>query len=129
MSGFFQSQVLGRVGRDPEMNYTPNGVAVTKFSVAVDRKQGEKESTVWVNCVAWRGLAETLSQHVHKGDMLFVQGDLDARQYTTRDGKPGVSLDLTIDRFAFAGSKGNREQAGASAVDNDPLGDLDEHPF
>ena len=123
---FSQVQLLGNVGRTPEMSYTQDGVAVTKFSLAVSRKRGDKEETAWYNCTAWRGLAETINSHVEKGAMLFVQGDLGARLYTTRDGKSGMSLDVTVDKFAFAGNK-KAEPATETGVHD--LEELDESPF
>ncbi len=134
---FAQVQLLGNVGRDPEMSYTPNGDAVTKFSIAVSRKTKEKEVTTWFNCIAFRGQAETINNYVHKGDMLFVQGTLDVRQYTTKDGRNGTALDVVVDKFAFAGGKksaGTGAAAGAAiggdmGLPDDPLGDLEDHPF
>ena len=122
---FAQVQLLGNVGRDPEMSYTPDGTAVSKFSVAVSRKVKGEEQTTWYNCIAWRKLGETINEHVHKGDMLFLQGSLEPRQYTTKDGRNGTSLDVVIDKFAFAGGK----KSSAQAADSDPLGDLEDHPF
>lgn len=125
---FAQIQLLGNTGRDPEMNYTPDGTAVTKFSIAVSRKVKDSEETTWYNCTAWRNLAEMLSKHLKKGQMVFVQGDLHVRQYTTKDGRSGTSLDVTVDKFQFAGGKKEESTAPAS-TEEDPLGDLDAHPF
>ena len=123
-----QITLIGNTGRDPEMSYTPNGVAVTKFSLAVSRKQGEKETTVWYNCSAWRALAEMLNNNLKKGQQVFVQGDLFPREYTTRDGQTRTSLDVTVNVFQFLGSKQQRE--GGSAPDStEALEDLEEHPF
>lgn len=110
-----QIQLLGNLGRDPEMNYTPDGTAVCKFSIAVSKKAKGNEETTWYNCVAWRNLAEMLSNHLKKGQMVFVQGDLNVRQYTTKDGRNGFSLDVTIEKFQFAGGK--REESPKPAED------------
>ncbi len=132
---FAQVQLLGNTGRDPEMSYSPDGNAVCKFSIAVSRKTKEKgEVTTWFNCIAFRGQAETINQYVHKGDMVFVQGTLDARQYTTKDGRNGTALDVLVDKFAFAGGK-KTGGTGISALpplggdEEDPLGNLGDHPF
>src|SRR5271157_2312513 len=130
--GFAQIQILGNAGRDPEMNFTPDGTAVTKFSVAVSKfsknKSGEKtEITTWYNCTAWRALGEMISQHLRKGQMVFVQGELNIRQYTTKDGREGQSLDVTIDKFQFAGSGGGKKEE--PSVEAGDLGELDDHPF
>ena len=127
---FAQIQLLGNLGRDPEMNYTQDGTAVTKFSIAVSRKVKGTEETTWYNCTAWRNLAEMLSTHLKKGQMVFVQGDLNVRQYTTKDGRNGISLDVTVDKFQFAGGKKEESTttADSSSID-DPLGDIEDHPF
>ncbi len=124
--GMAQIQLIGNVGKEPEMNYSGNGVAITKFSLAVTKKQGDKEVTTWYNCVAWRGIAETLNQHVKKGQQLFVQGDLAPREYTTRENQQRMALDVTVEKFQFIGSKavvGNSSPAGGNAPDEE------EHPF
>ena len=126
---FAQIQLLGNLGRDPEMSYTQDGTAVTKFSVAVSRKMKGTEETTWYNCTAWRALAEMLSTHLRKGQMVFVQGDLNLRQYTTKDGRNGVSLDVTVDKFQFAGGKREENATSAGSSNGDPLGELEEHPF
>jgi single-strand DNA-binding protein len=126
---FAQIQLLGNCGRDPEMNYTPDGVAICKFSIAVSRKVKGNEETTWYNCIAWRNLAEMLSTHLKKGNMVFVQGDLNARQYTTKDGRNGVSLDVTVDKFQFAGGKREESSSTPTTHHDDSLRDLNEHPF
>lgn len=100
-----QITLIGNVGRDPELTVTPDGTPVTKFTLAVNKKIKGNEETHWYNCTAWRGLAETIEKYVVKGSTLFIQGDFNTRQYTTRDGKPGLSLDVTVEKFAFAGGK------------------------
>ena len=124
-----QIQLLGNLGRDPEMNYTPDGVAVCKFSIAVSRKVKGNEETTWYNCIAFRNLAEMLSTHLKKGQMVFVQGDLNVRQYTTRDGRNGFSLDVTIDKFQFAGGKKEETATHTDTSNDDPLKELEDHPF
>ena len=127
---FAQIQLLGNTGRDPEMNYTPDGISVCKFSIAVSRKIKGAEETTWYNCTAWRNLAEMLSKHLKKGQMVFVQGDLNVRQYTTKDGRNGTSLDVTVDKFQFAGGKKEDTQTTPTASGSeDSLGDLEDHPF
>ena len=125
-----QITLIGNTGRDPEMSYTPNGVSVTKFSLAVSRKQGDKETTTWYNCSAWRALAEMLNTNLKKGQQVFVQGDLLPREYSGRDGQTHTSLDVTVNVFQFLGSKQQQGNASsAAAPEGDALGDLDEHPF
>lgn len=122
-----QVQLIGNVGKDPEMTYTPNGVAVTKFSLAVNKKRGENEETTWFNIIAWRGLAETLNEHVEKGQQLFVQGELVIRAYTTKDGRAGTSVEVIVDKFSFVGKKTSNGSNGHDTVD--PLEELEKSPF
>src|SRR5215475_5213356 len=128
-----QIQLIGNLGRDPEMNYTPDGTAVCKFSLAVSKVTGKgtdkNETTTWYNVVAWRGLAEMLSTHLKKGQQVFVQGDLNVRQYTTKDGREGTSLDVTIEKFQFIGKKDESTKPSEAPEDTDPLGSIDDHPF
>jgi len=106
-----QITLIGNVGRDPELSVTPDGTPVTKFTLAVNRKsKSGNEETHWYNCTAWRGLAEVVEKYVIKGSTLFIQGDFTPRQYTTRDGKPGISLDVTVEKFSFVGGKGKASQ-------------------
>ena len=77
----------------------------------------------------FRNLAEMLSNHLKKGQMVFVQGDLNVRQYTTRDGRNGISLDVTIEKFQFAGGKKEETVTPADTSNEDPLKDLEDHPF
>src|SRR5262249_48016739 len=129
-----QIQLIGNLGRDPEMNYTPDGTAVCKFSIAVSKITGKgedkHETTAWYNVTAWRNLAEMLSTHLKKGQQVFVQGDLNVRQYTTKDGRSGTALDVTCEKFQFIGKKETAASDTSSKSDGfDSLGELEDHPF
>ena len=104
---FVQLTLIGNVGRDPDMSYTPDGVAVTRFSLAVNKKEGKDgpEKTIWFACTAFRGLAEAIVAHVSKGDPLFVQGEFHPRSYTDRDGIARTSLDVLVEKFQLLGGK------------------------
>lgn len=85
-------ELIGNLGKDPEMSYTPAGKACTRFSVAVNRRYkdagGEKkEATQWFNVVAWEGLAETCNSYLHKGSKVYVAGRIGSRKYTDKEGK------------------------------------------
>jgi single-strand DNA-binding protein len=132
--------LIGNLGRDPEMNYTPNGTAVTKFSLAVSRSYtsatGElRDETEWFNIVAWNKLAETCSAYLHKGSKVYIEGRLTQRKYTDREGVQRTVIDVVANETELLTPKsaqGNAENspAGNSSVDDlDPLGDVDEHPF
>jgi single-strand DNA-binding protein len=132
--------LIGNLGRDPEMNYTPSGVAVTKFSLAVTRvtktSTGEKQNeTEWFNIVAWRQLAETCSTYLHKGSKVYIEGRLTQRKYTDREGAQRTSVEVTANEMEMLtpksaqGGSGSDFLAGGNTTDDDPLGDIDEHPF
>jgi len=130
--------LIGNLGKDPEMNYTPSGVAVTKFSLAVNRvtktATGEKqEETDWFNIIAWRQLAETCNTYLHKGSKVFIEGRLTQRKYTDRDGNQRTAIDVIANDMEMltpksAGGSSDQFLAG-NADDTDPLGDLEDHPF
>ena len=83
--------VIGNVGRDPEMRYTPNGSAVTNFSIAVSRRytaNGEqREETEWFDVSAWNRLAEVCNNYVSKGMKIYVEGSLRSRSWVGQDGQ------------------------------------------
>ncbi len=84
--------VIGNVGKDPEMRYTPNGAAVTSFTVAANRRwtspDGEqREETDWFNVVAWNKLAETVNRYVSKGSKVYIEGRLQTRSWEGADGQ------------------------------------------
>jgi single-strand DNA-binding protein len=134
--------IIGNVGRDPELRMTPNGKPVTEFSVAVNRVYtggdgGErKEETEWFRVVCWQRLAETAQQIVQKGRLVFVEGRLQARPWTDREGKERTSLEIIANNFQVLDSRRDREAAmgGDSApqpqrTEGDKSFDPDEIPF
>jgi len=83
--------LIGNLGKDPEMNYTPSGMAITKFSLAVNRNRktstGERqEETDWFNIVAMDKRAEICNQYLHKGSKVYIEGRLSQRKYTDKNG-------------------------------------------
>ncbi len=130
--------VIGNLGRDPEMQYTPSGQSVTKFSVASNRKYttgaGEqREETEWFNCSAWGKLAETCNQYLTKGQQVYVEGRLSSRQYQTQGGETRSSLDVSVTDIQFLGQRpsgeGDSVAVGAAAGDYAPADDVDDLPF
>ena len=81
---FSQITLIGNIGRDPDLNYTGDGTAITRFSLAINKKEGKdgKEKTTWYACTAFRALAEAIAAYVSKGDPLFVQEELNPRDYS-----------------------------------------------
>ena len=123
MQGHEEVEIIGNVGKDAEMRYTPAGVPVTSFNVAVNKKwkdsnTGEqREKTKWFRVTAWRGLAETCAQYVKQGMGVFVKGEVEAASFTDRDGNNRASLELTASKVQFLSSgRGDGESSGAQAV-------------
>lgn len=115
--------LVGRLGRDPEMRYTPDGTPVTSFSVATDRRWTDasgqqQERTVWFRVTAWRRLAETCNQYLTKGRLVLIEGELnEPKPYQARDGEWRASLDVTANAVKFLGG---RSEGGAPGLDEGP---------
>ena len=124
--------VVGHVGRDPEMRYTPDGTAVTSFSVATTRKWNTPsgtpgQETVWFRVSAWRKLAETCNTYVKKGMLVLVEGTIkpDAntggpRIFTRSDGTSGSSYELTAQVVRFLSGRGEAVPSEAPAGGAEP---------
>jgi single-strand DNA-binding protein len=118
--------IAGNVGRDPEMRYTPEGKAVTSFSVAVSDGFGEKKHTIWFRVSAWEKTAEVVSQYLHKGSRVLVEGRLQAdanggpRIWTRQDGTSGASFEITANTVRFLSSKGEGGTGAADEVGETP---------
>jgi len=102
--------LIGNVGSDPEMRYTPNGKAVTSFSMATNRRystaSGEsREETDWFRISAWGKQAEQCNQYLSKGRQVYVEGRLHARNWETQEGQTRTSLEVTADRVLFLGKR------------------------
>jgi single-strand DNA-binding protein len=116
--------IVGNLGRDPEMRYTPDGTPVTTFSVATNRKWtnqdgSQSEETIWWRVTAWRKLAEICNQYLSKGRQVLVEGAMrpdsqtgGPRVWTGNDGVSRASFEVTARTVKFLGSRG--EQAGVA---------------
>ncbi|MBX7233981.1 MAG: single-stranded DNA-binding protein [Caldilineales bacterium] len=118
--------VIGHLGRDPEMRYTPSGLAVTSFSVASSRKWTDKngqqqEKTTWFRVTAWDKLGELCNQYLTKGKLVFVEGDIDASAYTSQDGQPRASLELTARNIRFLSGGGQGSEAEGVLRERGPV--------
>jgi single-strand DNA-binding protein len=102
--------LVGNLGSDPEMRYTPSGRAVTSFRMATNRRYttsgGEsREETDWFRVSVWGKQAEQCNQFLSKGKQVYVEGRLHARNWEGQDGQTRTSLDVTADRVLFLGSR------------------------
>ena len=112
-----QITLIGNLGRDPEMRYTPSGLPVTDFSVAVSKsitgQDGQRqEKTVWFRVTAWRKQAELVSQYLTKGSKVLVVGEIEEPYaYVDKEGKPRASLQVTATNIRFLSAKGESAMA------------------
>ena len=102
--GLNKVMIIGHLGRDPEMRYTPNGRPVTSFSVATTRTwtsaEGERrEETEWFNVVAWGNLAEICKAHLSKGQQVYIEGRLQTRGWEDEDGKKHFRTELVANEM------------------------------
>lgn len=96
--------LIGRLTKDPELRYTPTGVAVTTFTLAVDRnftnQQGQREAD-FINIVTWRGLAENVANYLKKGRLAAVEGKIQTRSYENNEGKKVYVTEVVADNVRF----------------------------
>lgn len=132
--------IMGRMVRDPELRQLDNGTSVTSFSVAVDRNYVDKTTNErqadFLNVVAWRQTADFVCKYFHQGDMIALEGSLQSRKYTDKDGNNRIAIEIVASNISFCGGKngGNANTATtndtpATMVANAPSEDNDELPF
>jgi len=128
LAGLNKVMIIGYLGRDPEMRYTPNGSAVTSFSVGVSRQwtgqNGLQKETEWFNVETWNKLAEICNQSLAKGRLVYVEGRLRTRSWDGNDGQKKYRTELVAQTVQFLDSKGTR--AGETRVPEDDFaGDVE----
>ena len=111
--------IMGRLARDPELRHTQSGTPVASFRLAVDRDFKDKatgeKATDWIDVVAWRQTAEFVSRYFTRGRMAVVEGRLQMRDWTDRDGNKRTSAEVVADNVYFGDSKRDGEGGGYSA--------------
>ena len=127
--GLNKVMIIGNLGRDPEMRYTPSGRPVTTFSVATSRTwntaEGEKRvETEWFNVVAWSSLAEICKQYLTKGQQVYIEGRLQTRHWDDTDGNKHTSVEIVASEMIMLGE---RRDAESSVIDETI--EEDEFPF
>ena len=103
-----QVHIMGRLTRDPELRRTGSGIAVTGFTVAVDRDwvgENQERETDFIDCVAWRSTGEFLAKYFNKGQMIVVSGRLQVRAWTDKDGNKRRSTEVNVENCYFGGGK------------------------
>lgn len=110
MASIAKITLVGNLGRDGELRYTPNGTPLIEFSLATNEKWTDRngqphEHTQWFRCTLWGKQAESLKQYLLKGKLVFVDGKLRVRDYTTQDGEKRYSLDVRVDQLQLLGGR------------------------
>ena len=139
--------IVGNLGHDPQMRYTPDGQAVTHFSMATNRRwtQGDgatSEETTWFRVTAWGRLAEVAAQYLHQGRQVMVEGRLNParatggpRIWTGNDGEPHANYEVTVERLVLLNGKTSGRDTAANAAATNAAApaisyeDTDEIPF
>jgi single-strand DNA-binding protein len=135
--GLNKVMIIGYLGRDPEMRYTPSGRPVTTFSVAVSRSwntsDGERHAeTEWFNVVAWGNLAEICKQYLAKGQQVYVEGRLQTRRWEDKEGNKHTSIEIVANEMMMLGDRRdiNHDQDELLSEDGEMVADdQDEFPF
>ena len=110
--------LVGNLGKDPELRYTPSGTAVATFSLATterykDRDGNRQDKTEWHNIVAWRQLAEICGKYLHKGKQIYVEGKIQTRSYDDRDGNKRYITEIVMDQMQMLGSRDDSQGGGS----------------
>ena len=131
--GLNKVMLIGHLGRDPEMRYTPSGRPVTSFSIATTRSwnaaDGERrEETEWFNIVAWGNLAEICKQYLTRGQQVYIEGRLQTRRWEDPDGKKHFATEVVASEMIILGDRprGSSENAAWS---NEPPLEGEEYPL
>ncbi len=127
--GLNKVMIIGHLGKDPEMRYTPSGRPVTNFSVAVSRSwntsDGERrKETEWFNIVAWGSLAEICNQYLVKGRQVYIDGRLQSRSWEDSEGKRHTSVEINANEMIMLGGRPTSEENASNQQ-----ADEDEFPF
>ena len=124
---FSKAMIIGNLGRDPEMRYTPSGRPVTEFSVAVNQSTKNQqtgewvEATDWFRVTVWGDRAERTAEQFRKGNRVFVEGRFRTREYEARDGQKRISLEITADNVS-ASRRAPATRTGSGGSFNAPAG-------
>ena len=112
--------IIGRLGQDPEIRYTPSGKPVTRISIAVnERLNGGEERTHWIPVICWNGLAEVVAQYLQKGSRIAITGRITSRTFETDDGTTKKVIEVVANSVDFLDPKAPSEAQEAPDFDDD----------
>lgn len=130
--------LMGRLVRDPELQQTPQGTPVTRFTIAVNRRFAKEGSQTadFISCTAWRQQAEFICKYFNKGSMIAVVGNIQTRSWDAQDGKKQYATDVIVEEVHFTGSKtetgtngGYSQSSQPQASEDAPFDDFDSMGF
>ena len=129
MTGVNKVILVGNLGKDPEVRYLDNGVAVANFSLATSEnyknKQGERVSqTEWHNIVLWRGLAEVAEKYLKKGSSIYIEGKIKNRKWEDKDGNTRYNTEILGDNMTMLGAKPSSEDTSIKTNTQETNDDL-----
>lgn len=133
--------LMGRLTATPELKKTQSGLSVTSFTIAINRrfKTDGEQQTDFINCVAWRNTAEFITKYFTKGTMIAVEGSIQTRKYTDKNGNDRTATEVLVNQAHFTGSKrddnaedpftGLIQKANELGIPNGEIADDDDLPF
>jgi single-strand DNA-binding protein len=133
--------LIGRLGQDPDLRYTPSGRAVCSFPLATSERwtgqDGQKnESTTWHNIVAWGKQAEVIKEYLRKGREVYIEGRIDNRSYEDKEGIKRYRSEVIVQNFQFIGSRSDQDTSSSAPpaeeqvpAPSETSGDDDDLPF
>lgn len=133
MSSVNKAIVVGRLGKDPEVRFTGGGQSVCNFTVATsedwkDRDGKKQERTEWHRIVVWGKLAELCGEHLKKGRQCYVEGRIQTREWTDKEGKRNFTTEIVANVVTFLGGRGASSPGPESVEEGQPTGQ-DDIPF
>jgi len=132
--GINKAILVGNLGADPEIRYTPSGMAVANFRIATSEtfnKDGQKETkTEWHRIVAFGKLAEICGEYLNKGKQVYIEGKIQTRKWTDKDGNDKYTTEILANQMQMLGGRdGGGSAAGGGGGDEMPPSDIDDVPF
>lgn len=126
--------IVGNLGRDPELRYTPQNIAVCNISVATSEKRRDKngelqDTTTWFRVTLWRNQAEIASKYLTKGNPVYIEGRLRVEEWTDKDNQQRYTLEVTATDLQFIGSRGGDDNYAGSSGGDDNFSDSSDDNF
>jgi len=124
MSAYNKTILMGNLTRDPELTYSQGGTAIAVFTIAINHKWKGKDNEVkeevsFIDCKAFTGIAETIANHLVKGNPIFVEGRLAVEKWESKDGEKKSRVRVIVEKFCFLGSKPQGQKPEAATQDEE----------